>query len=141
MARPRGAAAEQGQGRGAIPATLPFLPAAGWAKLGERSKDMAAISKPTCSLPRPFSPCEGGPPRFTSRPVLELRGDAGAWSGGCVRLRPPIPRGKVYVFGEVAGFTGTPRIWVDGIGSEGRLYVQETRLDLWVKYLCLESPP
>lgn len=33
----------------------------------------------------------------------------------------------LYIFGEVVAFAGAPHIWVNSFGSEGRLYVQETR--------------
>lgn len=51
--------------------------------------------------------------------------------GACLAavVQCPVPRGQftLYVCGEVAGFAAAPCVWVNGIGSKGRLYVQETR--------------
>jgi len=57
----------------------------------------------------------------------------GAWSGGRVfgcSCAAPRPSGKftLYGFGEAEGFAGAPCTCVNGIGSEGSLYVQEMKL-------------
>lgn len=52
----------------------------------------------------------------------------------------PLGEIHLYVYGEAAGFAKPSCIWAKGSGSKGGLYVQETKFDLWVKYLGLESP-
>lgn len=58
---------------------------------------------------------------------MQALGLGGACLAAAMQLSIPRWKFTLYVFEEVVGFTGAPRVWVNGIGSEGMLYVQETR--------------
>lgn len=64
--------------------------------------------------------------------------------GACLAavVQCPVPWGTFtqYVFGEVAGFAGAPRIWVNGIVAKVGCMSKRQGGDLEVKYLYLESP-